>query len=322
MNSLPSAVSLARALLALARVRSTGVLTVCSPYDVCRIAVVEGVPRAAASKRSGASLGDVLLREGDLDQQKHLHALDAGPPDWPIGAWLVRSGVATRPAVEHALRAQLRARIVDVFHWHGLDYTFAAGAADVGVPWISEPVRTADLVLSALRRVVDRGSSARCALALRHATLTLSPLGRALVQDAALWPDEAALVPLLERGSRLVALRRASGDSERALATLCVLFMLSAVVARDLPKARYQLLLRKHRQLCSRASATDLLDLPGGAHPSEARRALRKLARTLHPDALGPDVPSFLHARSSELMSALGRAEREVRAGTAGRRTL
>jgi hypothetical protein len=322
MNHVPGAVSLARALVALSRGHSTGVLTVCSPYDVCRIAVVDGVPRAATSKRSGATLGDVLLRAGDLDAKKHMQALESAAPHWPVGAWLVQAGVATRPAVEHALRSQLRARILDVFHWQGLDYRFAAGVADVGVPWISEPVATADLVLSALRRVVDRASATRIAIGLRHATLTLSPLGRALLAQAALWPDEAAMVPLLERSTDLAALRAASGGSDRALATLSALFLLSAVVVRDVPRARYQLLLRKHRQLCSQAAAADLLDLPRGAAPSEARRALRRLARSVHPDVLGPDVPAALRARSSELMSALGRAEREVRAAGTRRRVV
>jgi curved DNA-binding protein CbpA len=86
-------------------------------------------------------------------------------------------------------------------------------------------------------------------------------------------------------------------------------------VPRATTSTRYQLLLRKHRQLHARVSARELLDLPRDAGADAARRALRRLASSLHPDALGPEAPDSLRARSNELMAALGRAEREVRAG-------
>src|SRR4051812_19743812 len=127
MSLVPGAVSLARALCALERVRATGVLTVSGSYDSCRIALVRGVPRAACSKRSDATLGDVLLRGGDLDREAHARALESWAQNEPVGTWLVRTGAATRPAVEHALRSQLRARILEAFRFHGLDYRFAAG---------------------------------------------------------------------------------------------------------------------------------------------------------------------------------------------------
>jgi curved DNA-binding protein CbpA len=57
-----------------------------------------------------------------------------------------------------------------------------------------------------------------------------------------------------------------------------------------------------------------LLDLPVDADPADARRALRRLARRVHPDALGPSAPSALRRASSEIMSALIEAERAMRA--------
>lgn len=313
MDDLPGAVSLARALVALARGHSTGVLQVCSGFDVCRIAVVDGVVRAASSRRDQLALGDVLLRAGDLNEQAHRVALADGPPRGPVGEWLVREGIATRPAVEHALRRQLRARILEVFSWHGLDYGFARGHAEVGVPWVREPIATQDLVLSALRRALGPAESARSLASLRYSKLTLSPLGRALLDGASLWPDEAAMVMLLDRGCDLALIRSATRASPRTLSTLSALVMVTAVSVQGASVSRYQLLLRKQRQLRASASPSELLDLPADAHRDDARRALRRLARLLHPDTFGPDAPSGMRNASSELMSALARAEHQVR---------
>lgn len=313
MHDLPGAVSLARALLALHRGHGTGVLRVCSGADVCRIAVVDGVVRAAAGKRDKLALGDVLLGSGDLDRHAHMRALSAGRATGPVGEWLVDRGLATRPAVEHALRRQLHARILEIFRSRGIEYTFSEGAADVGVPWVSEPVATPDLVLSALRRAMSTTEGERRVAQLGDRKLELTSLGQVLLCEAALWPDEAAMAALLRRGSDAPRIESVTGGSPRVTATLAALVLLSGVRPDEAEPERYQTLLRKRRQVLTGASPAELLDLPARARASDARRALRKLARTLHPDALGPSAPAAVRAASTDLMAALARAEERLR---------
>jgi DnaJ-class molecular chaperone len=72
-------------------------------------------------------------------------------------------------------------------------------------------------------------------------------------------------------------------------------------------------LLRKRAQLRRRASASELLEVGCDARAHDVRRALRRLAKHVHPDALGPSAPASLREASSELMRALLQAEHELR---------
>src|SRR5262245_45885425 len=105
-------VSLARALLALARSRQTGVPVVQSEHGVCRFAVVDGTLRAAAGQHAAeTTLGDVLLSDGALEPAAHAEALARrGSAAEPVGRWLLESGLVSRAALELALRRQLRDR--------------------------------------------------------------------------------------------------------------------------------------------------------------------------------------------------------------------
>jgi Domain of unknown function (DUF4388) len=315
MQDLPGAVSLARALLALHRGRGTGVLHVCSGAEARRIAVVDGRVRAVACSRDRLSLGDVLLRSGDLDAQAHRRALTERPVQGAVGDWLVDSGLATRPAVEHALRRQLHARVLDVFRARGLEYTFQHGAADVGVPWVSESMATPDLVLSALRAAVQPTEAAARLAAVGERGLTLTGLGRGLLHEAALWPDEAAMCALLEAGEGVAKITHVTGGSPRVQATLAALLLLSGVRVDGSCEPSYPLLVRKRLQMRQGASPEALLDMPERSRTADTRRALRRLARALHPDALGPDAPVAVRCASADLMAALSRAEERLRAG-------
>ena len=59
-------------------------------------------------------------------------------------------------------------------------------------------------------------------------------------------------------------------------------------------------------------SPHELLDVPEGTGGSDARRALRKLVRDLHPDRFGDDVPAPLRRASAEIVTALVDAERSL----------
>jgi hypothetical protein len=316
MESLARPVSFARALLALSRARQSGVLHVHSELGVCRIAIADGVPRAASSARgTGRALGDALLADGALDPAAHARAVEQQTaPAAPVGGWLVASGLTTRPALEVALRCQLRERVLRLFECRALEYRFVPGAADAGVPWLEEPMSAEQLVLIALRALAARVPVARITRVIPAHELELNSAGRQLTERVALWPDEAVASALLRRGATLHAIARATGGSERALRLCGLLALLSALRVRRVPDGDYALLLRKRAQVRGQGTAHALLDLPRDAEPAQARRALRRLAARVHPDRLAAGAAPSLRRASSEVMSALIEAERELRA--------
>lgn len=312
VDSLSSAVSFARALLALSRSEQSGVLSVESELGRCRFSIVKGVVRAASSLPGFAdALGDGLLRQGELDPRAHGEALGDRSTGTPVGRWLVDSGLASGAAVERALRRQVRERVLCVLACQRIDYRFEPGITN-HASWIEEPTATADLVLSALRARVWAWSVADQTNTIPKGELRLNPVGHAILRDAVLWPQEAVAAWLLARGTDLEQVMQASRGSARARGLLCILTLLSAlsVTARD--SRRFSLLVRKREQLRKKASVRALLDLPTHAAPADARRALRRLARDLHPDALGPHAGPALRAVSSEVMRALIDAQREL----------
>ncbi len=315
MDRLPGATSLARALLALERARATGVLEVRAARRSARLALVSGTPTAAVlDPDDGETLGDVLARDGALDREAHARALAEGAPSTPVGEWLVETGAATRPAVEYALRRQLRRRVGLLFGWSAAELSFRRGAADVGVPHVSEPVRTPDLVLGAMRDVVSETPVLVARRRLGDSVAVLSRLGAALLAEATLWPEEAAMVPLLERGAPVEVVLGAAGGSRRGILGLYALKLLSAVGSPGAGRGAYGVLLRKRRQLRHALGNDDLrlLDLPAGARPEDARRALRRLAHLVHPDRFGDHEAPAVRRASSEIMAALVQAEQRL----------
>jgi hypothetical protein len=312
-------VSLARALLSLSRARQTGVLHVSTELGACSLTLVDGVPRAASALPGmEETLGDALMRAGALDPRAHHEALRRSERTYgPVGYWLVDAGLVSRPALELALRRQLRDRVLHVFACRSLDYRFDPGVPARGAPLIEEPMTTADLVLAAMRAQVAGWSGDQLLSAIEPGELRLTALGAMLAREAALWPEEAAVTALLARGACLERILQATGGAPRALRVLAALSLLTAVTTRTTRGKHFSLLVRKREQLRRSASPRALLDLPSDAQPADGRRALRRLARRLHPDALGPDVPEAVRRASSEVMGALIDAEHELRAPAA-----
>jgi hypothetical protein len=314
MATTAGTVCLARALLALDRTQQTGVLRVSGDTDRCLVAVVDGMPRAATPVRGAEdSLGDELLRSGDLNGEAHKRALERGPAARPVGAWLVEVGAATRPAIEYALREQLRSRLLEVFRWPVLQYRFTAGRADVGLPLVSEPVAVADIVLGAMRRAMSVHPVEQLRERLGEYKLRLTPQGRYLLAGAALWPEEAVVAALLESGNDPGSVASATRDSARAIRFLYALHLLGGVSASPASSLACSLLVSKRLQLRREAGDAALLDLPRNAGPEQARRALRKLALRIHPDRLGESAPPALRLASTEVMTALSGAECKIR---------
>ena len=312
---LPSASSLARALLTLSRSGASGVLDVHgeSALESARISVVDGTPRAISLGFDARdSIGDLLAMEGSLDVERHAMALTQGAPSSTVGEWLVRSGATTRPALSHALRRQLRGRVRRIFEWTSVDLHFVEGSADVSLPLLEEPIGAADLVLGGLRAVLERSPAAEVRRSLGEGVLKLTPLGEILVKEAALWPDEAAMIDFLRRGARAEDLTSLAGGSVRALRGLLALKLAGAAGKPRAGKSSYRTLLRKSRQLKRTRDPGALLDLPRGSRPEQARRALRNLARELHPDRFAEAGDPVIGRASNDVLTALVQAEADI----------
>jgi hypothetical protein len=143
----------------------------------------------------------------------------------------------------------------------------------------------------------------------------LTEAGDAMLVGAELRPEETAVIFWLRRGIRAEQIPSLPGCGLRGYRFAWMLKLLRCAA----PKAggSYPLLLRKRRELRGRASARALLDLAEGAGANEARRALRKLVRDLHPDRFGDGVPPALRRASGEIVTALVDAEARIAAGGA-----
>ena len=306
----------ARALLVLAERGESCEVSAYTERGMCRVRIAAGALVAVTGPTGhDDSLGDVLLRSGDLDPRKHFAALaqrgDASRE--PVGAWLLAEQLATRGAVLHALRAQLRGRVLSLLTCQELSYAQAAASDDSPLPTIEEPPLVADVVLSCVR-ALSRAELA--STTLRDGELVLSALGRTLLTQAALWPPEEAAAALLLRGAPRAALDGLCRTYPKARDLLACLESLGGFAGTPCSKTErgsYGLLLRKRSQIRQGDSPYRLLDLPPGSTSAQARKALRQFAVHLHPDALGPDVPDGLRRASTEVMGALIDAERQLR---------
>jgi hypothetical protein len=312
MDASADVISLARNLLTLARAGCTGILTISASGKQCRVALVQGSARAATASGESALLGDWLLRRGELDVAAHAAALSGDSPCTPVGAWLVAHGVASQAAIERALQDQLRARVLLAFRWRDVSHVFEPGSSDIGMPWLQEPVDVGQLALTAVRAVIDPLTLDGWLRARAQTALVLSAFGRALLRTSPFSELAPELDAVLSRGARVQQIVDACRGSDDALRSFGALYALGAIVPASQGN-QYSILLRKRAQLRRRVSAAELLEVGRDARAQDVRRAVRRLAKHVHPDALGPLAPASLREASSELMRALLQAERELR---------
>ncbi|MFK7988259.1 MAG: DUF4388 domain-containing protein [Sandaracinaceae bacterium] len=309
MDSLPGAASLVRGLLVLARSGQSGILEVRVAARLARLGVREGrVVALRIEPDDGDALGDALRSAGDWNEAV---ARGSSPrPGEPMGSWAVRVGAVSPQALSLALRRQLQRRLSRLLALGPPELRFAPGPWDVGWPAIDEAPTTEALVMGALRERVADLPLWLVRRRLGDGMLVLTPLGQELLEGAVLWPDEQALRPLLKQGASIDALIAVSRGSPRAQRALHAWKVVGACAAPS-PRRGYATLLRKTRQLRRRARGAELLDLPVNARPEAARRALRRLARSVHPDRFDGASPA-IRAVSHEVMSALVNAQNEL----------
>lgn len=300
---------LARALLTLARRGASGEVGVEAPGGLrAAIRLFEGRIASVDHRESdGSVLGDLLLDEGALAREL-LPDDDGRAESEPIGRFLVRTGRVTRGALEHALRRQVRVRLRTVFSWERPRLGFRAlevTAADLTLP-------VADAVLDALRHTAAQDVEPRLP---ERETWALSSFGRDLLREAALRPEEAAVAAMLERGVAMDTIASVLNRNPRAMRFAAMLRRIGAVEPSH-ASGSYSLLLQKRQQLRRSSDPRMLLGLPPGASKADARRALRRLARDLHPDRFS-QADAAARTLSAEVLRALVAAEANFASGAA-----
>jgi hypothetical protein len=255
---------------------------------LCDVSGVDGVP-----------LGDTLIACGALDVARHRAALESTGPQRRVGAWLVAIGAASEPAVRAALELQLIRRVSSVLRLRGQElflresHVVHGSGFAVSVPLVA-------CVYAGLLDIARELPEA--VLRARAGTLPLrvTRLGHWL---------EAKLGDSAERAPFASLLAKDPAPAQRV--ERAALRAIGALADQRSELDSYSLLLRKRRELTSRASARRLLDLPESAGPERARAAFRKLAQKLHPDRFQAVAPA-LSAISNEVMRALASAEAEL----------
>jgi hypothetical protein len=212
--------------------------------------------------------------------------------------------------VTTAHREQMRARLFAMMTWRSVKVTFESGAPRVA-PGV-DPAHAADLVIEALRRSVESIPIEHVREKLGSQSWMLTPLGRSLVARAALHPEEAAVASSLRTSIGRSELEATALHRERALRFV---YALSWIEAIGLPTetGSMSLLARKATEVRRSATPRRLLDMPANARAADARGALRRLTKDLHPDRFAVHASPAITDVSTEVVAAMVRAAASVR---------
>lgn len=230
-----------------------------SATTVCRVLI--GLDRARAS-------GTLYV---DAEGRRATVSLEAGE--------VVGANVDRRVATS---QRQVFENVLQMCGWEGLVLRLVQ--APVAATWwkLRDPIPARALALQTMRLAVKGADTANARSELGDAVYHLTEAGEAFSRGAELRPEETAVFFWLRRGVPAEELSMLPGCGLAGYRFLWMLKLLGAASPKG--GGSYPLLLRKRRELRRQASAHTLLDLPEGAGGRDARLALRKLVRDLHPD--------------------------------------
>ena len=210
---------------------------------------------------------------------------------------------------------QLLEGLIGAGTWNELSLRFLHEATAVSWWRLAEPVAARVIALECMRVLVRDVDPDAIRAELGPESYRLTEAGEALLAGAELRPEETAVLFWLRRGVLAEHIMTLPGCGLRGTRFLVLLKRLRGATPRG--GGSYPLLLRKRREIRRQASARVLLDLPEGAEGGEARKALRRLVRDLHPDRFGEGVPQALRRASGEIVTALVDAEASIAANLA-----
>lgn len=258
-----------------------------SATTVCRVLV--GLDRGRAS-------GTLRLR--GLGRQGSL---------WLSAGYIVGANIDRRVATASG---QVLEGLYRMCGWEQVVLELVQDGGGPGCWRLDDPIRARALALQTMRRAVKVMDAASVRAELRQGMYRLTSAGEELLDPLPLQPEEKAVSFWLRRGVRAEDVETLPGCGLAGYRFLCSLKLLGAAAPRN--GGSYPLLLRKRQQLRQQASAHVLLDLPEGAGGRDARRALRKLVKDLHPDRFGEETPPALRRASGEIVTALVNAEARI----------
>jgi hypothetical protein len=259
---------------------------------------------------SGATtLGRVLIGLDRAGASGTLHLRGAGRQATISleASQVVGANVDRRVATSHA---QLLGSLLQLCEWEGLVLRLVQEASAATWWKLGEPIGARFLALNLVRATVKDTDAATLRAELGNAVYHLTEAGEALIQAAELMPEETTVSLWLRRGVPAQEIPMLPGCGLPGHRFVWALKLLRAAAPRA--GGAYPLLLRKRRELRQHASAHALLDLPEGAGGRDARVALRKLVRDLHPDRFGDGAPPALRQASGEIVTALVDAEARI----------
>ncbi|MEM7434556.1 MAG: hypothetical protein AAF436_05340 [Myxococcota bacterium] len=173
-----------------------------------------------------------------------------------------------------------------------------------------EPISAGGIALDLGRSSVRSLDTTAVRAELGDGNYRLTAPGESLVASLRLEPEERAVVFWLRRGVGADDVLGLPGCGPASLRFVYALKLLRA--ASPSVAGAYPLMLRKQREVRANAAPHTLLDLPAEAEGRDARRALRRLVRDLHPDRFSNGAPARLLRASGEIVSALVSAEARV----------
>lgn len=259
-----------RSLLLLARAEGSGVLTLRAHGRSASIHLARGRVIGFEGEL-GPRLGEVVgLPRGESI---------VVPTEGSWGASAVALGRVSRNDLAWALRRQLRLRAREIALWGELDARWQAGG--IATRPFTDPMSAADLAAEVLRAYAESSPQA----APPHAAPVASTVGVFFAENAALHPHEIAASRGVIRG----------GAGARFAAALIAAGLTEAPVE---PEVRA--LTRLHARVRHEGAHAVLGDVRDAA---ARRRALRRVAGSIHPDRFASDPR--LGSISNELVTRL-----------------
>ncbi len=291
------------ALLAVERAKATGVFEVVGEDATLRLTIERGAPVFASfsgEESAAYSIGEVLIAREAINVVAYAKALQQNPPVAPIGTWLVESGSTSRRKLNAALAEQMIARVAKGLSLVNARTEFLEGRRATQLDTV-DGITIADLLVSAVRRVAPNDT-----LAKAPRRLAITRVGRELVKQLTMGEEARQVVSLLTRAPMERDVLRASISQPETKQMIGALITVGAIGSAT--TAPYRLLLRKHREVEKSAAPQVLLELPRAADRNQARRALRRFAKELHPDRFS-EHDEAVRQTSREVMRALVDAE-------------